>query len=1276
MDTQGIDEWTTYGPYGPGTISEILVSQTNSNNVWALSSYIGLYLSQDGGQSWEVMDNLEKMISNLNFNKTPRHLQYIPGDSIAVSGMIDAIYTSEDYGASWQRTSDWISGNEFKYHPFNRDVIYVRTWQQLLKTTNGGQDWIEIFRQDQGTTSFALDPVNPDNIYVFCRNGLYISRDAGMTWAPSNTGLPEERGWVQLFINPNYPSDIYLSVGYDQGLYKSTDAGQSWAYYNFEGKYMRNVSFSPHNSNRMYALAADTMFVTYDNGSSWQPCGNELAGTLPLTLCFAPSDSNVLYYGTIYSGLYKSTDNGNTWKAIPPFSRASVNDLSFSTQNPNELYASTGNLGFAKSEDKGFTWELNNTGLPRASASLIIQHPNSPETLFLSSWSTIFESNDYGETWQDNGATIKRWLAISPHPPFTFYTGDYQSGLFSSSDQGKTWNQVALSGKSTFEPVVFHPNSPDTLYIGVSEDGLYRSIDGGTTWELKNTGLELHTIRDIEISPSSPNTLYLSMYRNGVYRSDDAGESWHYAGLYGLDVYVLTVDPINPDIIYAGTSGWGEANELVYMSLDGGQHWSSLKGKLLNDQIHDIVLDPENPYHVFLATGSHGIWDITLFSHSTDIATQHLVCPTGLIGPYETITPSAIFSNHGESVSDLTVICEINKIKQNDVSTVYKESVTIPNLARLQQSQIAFPEFLANGDGQFEFKFYHTLIQDDQRNNDTLSVHVRTSLFLDKAFDADIAEGDGGRGVAIADFDNDGYADIYHSKNGNNSLFRNNQDGTFGDRAEDEGLVSPGSNSRSAGWFDFDNDGDSDLLLQNQEGLYLFENNNGSFADVSDKAGLGGEHHTTGLGFGDYNNDGFLDFYAVRYDGANYFYSNNGDGTFTNRTGKLRLWETNSNSAAAHFCDYDLDGDQDILLINHTQNHKLFRNNGNDTFTSVEEAMGLTGGGNGHDAVIFDYNNDGRLDFYIINSKPHAWINTLYRNDGDGFTITTEEAGLADEGDGTSAVCGDFDNDGYMDLYVVNWDDGNVLYHNNGDGTFSDITENYDMRIHKSAQGVALFDCDNDGDLDIYAVHEYFRNYFFVNTGTLNNWCQLELKGTVSNADAIGSIVTLYHGGQFTTQLLDGSPGFLSQSSKILHFGLGTSTTVDSVIILWPSGIRQHVTGISANQRNAIVEDKSLVAVNQIAEKIPTEFELFQNYPNPFNPATTIRFGLPKQTLVHLTVVNLLGQEIEDLVNKVMPQGFHEIQLNAASYPSGMYFYRLECPDEQYVQTKKLLLLK
>ena len=482
-------------------------------------------------------------------------------------------------------------------------------------------------------------------------------------------------------------------------------------------------------------------------------------------------------------------------------------------------------------------------------------------------------------------------------------------------------------------------------------------------------------------------------------------------------------------------------------------------------------------------------------------------------------------------------------------------------------------------------------------------------------------------GVALLDYNNDGLLDIFFVNGGHvtspmktpedfdrsnprywNRLYRQNKGGSFTDVTEQAGLAKAGDGNYGMGVAvgDYDNDGHPDLYVTSYGKNILYHNNgDGTFTDVTAKAGVAAGGWSVSAGFFDYDNDGRLDLFVTRYMewdtkhskncGGNYhtycppeefpsttsiLYHNNGDGTFTDVSQRSGIAARKGRALGVAFADYEGDGFTDIFVANDGMQQYLFHNNGNGTFTELglEAGTALSEDGrrlSGMGVVFQDYDNDGRPDV-IVTQLPRE-IYGVYHNDGDGsFSYRSLETGLGTLSSGSSGWgvgLEDFDNDGWKDLFVAQ---GHVL----------DNVEQIDPSLHyleppllalnhngrfertdsgstvpAAARGVAFGDLNNDGWQDAVVTTLGGHPQVLLNRGGKMHWLVITLRGTRSNRDGFGARVQVNGQTRFATS----AGSYLSSSDKRLHFGLGTAEKA-TVEIVWPSGIHQTLKDLHADQ--------------------------------------------------------------------------------------------------------------
>ena len=488
----------------------------------------------------------------------------------------------------------------------------------------------------------------------------------------------------------------------------------------------------------------------------------------------------------------------------------------------------------------------------------------------------------------------------------------------------------------------------------------------------------------------------------------------------------------------------------------------------------------------------------------------------------------------------------------------------------------------------------------------------------------------GGSSVAVADYDNDGFDDIFvtDSDNGQQSrLYHNNHDLTFTDVTAAAGVGGgndPLSIVADAVWFDYDNDGWPDLLVARFGTPILYHNeHNGKFKDVTARSGLNKFANTIAVIAFDYDNDGRLDLLFGNYfkpvnlldlktssvlpndldnavnGGGVTLWHNDGNGAFSDVTAKAGLAKHTGWTLDLGHGDFNGDGKQDLYLACDYGTDRMFFNNGDGTFTEVtEKALGGFDTKKGMNAEVGDYDNDGRFDIYVTNITDEYMkeCNMLWHNNGDGtFTDLAKETGTCDTLWGWAAKFGDFDNDGWLDLFAVNglrsagkenyipvlfqmmvtpgvdFTDVNVwpaignmtwsgyqkkkLFRNLGGQAFKEIAADAGVDNQSDGRGIGLGDFDNDGRLDFYQANADQPGMLYHNvTQNAGNWVELKLVGTKSNRDAIGAEIRLKTDTLSLLRMVDGGNGYAGQSSTRVHFGIGDAKKISSVEIRWPSG--------------------------------------------------------------------------------------------------------------------------
>jgi hypothetical protein len=499
-----------------------------------------------------------------------------------------------------------------------------------------------------------------------------------------------------------------------------------------------------------------------------------------------------------------------------------------------------------------------------------------------------------------------------------------------------------------------------------------------------------------------------------------------------------------------------------------------------------------------------------------------------------------------------------------------------------------------------------------------------------------------GTGVALLDYDGDGWLDIFlvngTTLDANSKhplpgayLYRNNRDGTFADVTARAGRFADGW-GQGVCVGDYDNDGRPDLYLTFYGKNRLYRNSaDGRFTDVGERAGVAGPslEWSTGCAFVDYDRDGWLDLVVANYvdfdlasapkhgESANCYwkgapvmcgprglkwtpnrlYRNRGDGTFEDVSKKARIDQTAGHYAfSVSTFDFDNDGWTDIYVACDSTPSILYRNNGDGTFTDVAVVAGAAFNEDGREqagmgSTIGDYNGDGALDIFKTNFSDDT--STLYRNNGDGtFSDVTFAAGMGLNtrwlGWGTEFF--DFDNDSWPDLLLVNghvypevdthnlgtsYHQPRVLYRNDGDGTFADISAKAGPAFAQklAGRGLAVGDLWNDGRLSAVITNMNAPPSLLVNeTRYPHHWVTFRTVGTKSNRDGVGARITLQLGERRLVSEVRSGSSYTSNSDMRVHFGLGKAENFDFVEVRWPSGLRERFTGPAVDRIHTLKE--------------------------------------------------------------------------------------------------------
>lgn len=494
-------------------------------------------------------------------------------------------------------------------------------------------------------------------------------------------------------------------------------------------------------------------------------------------------------------------------------------------------------------------------------------------------------------------------------------------------------------------------------------------------------------------------------------------------------------------------------------------------------------------------------------------------------------------------------------------------------------------------------------------------------------------------GSIIFDYNNDGWPDLFFVNGGSftdkqtaagarHHLYRNNKDGSFTDVTTGSGIGVSGFGMGACS-ADYDNDGWPDLYITSYGGNKLYHNNgNGTFTDVTEKAGVGSQLWSASCAFGDVDNDGHVDLFVTNYvdfsvknnkycvfsgdtrvychpnvyNGlSDILYRNNGDGTFTDVSRQAGIYRTSGKGLGVVIGDYDGDGWPDIFVANDSVPNFLFHNKGKGVFEEIALLAGVAVGNDGQPLAgmgtdMGDIDGDGLIDIFVTNLDRQT--HSLYRNLGKGlFANVTFESGVGEATlpfVGFGALFFDYDNDMDLDLAIANGDvidnvnlfrdstsygQRKLLLQNDGTGKFKDVSlaSGPEFALKKPGRSLSVGDIDNDGDLDLLIGNvgqtpDLLRN----DGGNKRNSLLIRTVGSKSNRDGIGARLKLTVGGKVLLREVKAGSSYLSQSDLRVHFGMAQAARAERLEVRWPSGTVDLLQDIEANQILTITEGRGV----------------------------------------------------------------------------------------------------
>lgn len=618
----GVNQWTT-GPLG-GSVIHLAIDPTTPERVFvAVSS--GVFRSADSGDDWQLVYP----------TIYPRWIAFDPttDPSTVYVAARDGLFQSDDAGDTWSEISEGLPGfgqpDEspilIEVAPSDPAVIYLGTESDVYRITRGTSTWETLILPFGHAKTIAIDPVDPDHVVLgMWAAGVLVSHDAGSSWTNASAGLPNL--WVHsLSVDTQSSATMYVALA-GAGMWKTIDAGETWSGIGGEIDDPRHVIVDPVDPTIvLVGSQGGGVYRSTDAGATWAAINEGLSYMSIQTLAVDPVTNLTLYAGTS-GGMFRSDNGGDNWaEKNQSLVATSGNDLALDPtsihQGFSTAFVATGDV--FNSIDGGASWDWVADGLEDTTVdSLAIDYSDS-DTIYAGTWGDgVFKTTDAGGSWFPvNGGIVNGYgfaddIVIDPIDPDTLYcTGRWT--VYKTIDGGGSWLPVntGLPAYFTSKCLEIDPNAPSTVFVGTGHT-IFKTLNGGENWTPANTGLPDTSIPALVVDPSDSQIVYAAtsfdtshVANNGVYRSLDGGATWSGAndGLGNLNVRSLTVDPVRPLTLYAGTF------DGIYQSIDGATTWTPMSAGLPEDTIVGaLTVDPMQPERLYAGASGRGVFMIDL----------------------------------------------------------------------------------------------------------------------------------------------------------------------------------------------------------------------------------------------------------------------------------------------------------------------------------------------------------------------------------------------------------------------------------------------------------------------------------------------------------------------------------------------------------------------------------------------------------------------------------------------------------------------------------------
>lgn len=663
-DSTGFSGWDMVGPSG-GDTREIVIDPKDRNHLYVSTIDGQIYASYDAGKTWSLLANFNRpqlILDQLSIDprdskviytsghrhkeaggffkttdggKTWKESKDLKGEAIhsmtqstldpnvLMVGTITGVWISKDSGDNWkkiQSTSTPVNVDSLAIDPRNNDVIYAGTWWRAFKTTDGGQNWKVInsgMIDDSDVFSVDIDPRNPDNIYASACSGIYYSSNQGEKWAKIQ-GIPSQsRRTRDILQHPTVAGTVF--AGTTEGLWITRDNGKSWALTTSRELEVNSIAVDPVDPNKVYISTNNYgVMVSNDAGKNFALNNGNLSTRLTYSIVPDIERPNRMYSTTINTAtgggfVFISDDGGSTW--IPSVKNLAVNrTMPFAIlqdrKTPDTIYLGT-SIGIYHSLDRGLSWNQVVAAKTPAKRPVKGRVAARSKTAKAASAKTVVAATP---------AAIRVPALVEKINALT-YTEDGKNGLLAATNSGlyrtydmkAGWEKLPLGAGVSEQVFTIATSAGDAnrIIIGTGTSGVLISRDNGTTWK-KTEVPENAPINVVTVNPKNPDYIYAGT-KISFYMSNDGGESWKRRGgdLPSGNYTSILVNPNNPNEVFVGNTL--ELNGGVYQSNNAGDTWKRIDAKNLNlatRRFWSLAFDPKNPNLIFAGTQSAGIYRI------------------------------------------------------------------------------------------------------------------------------------------------------------------------------------------------------------------------------------------------------------------------------------------------------------------------------------------------------------------------------------------------------------------------------------------------------------------------------------------------------------------------------------------------------------------------------------------------------------------------------------------------------------------------------------------